>query len=781
MTISKKLDTPSGIAWQLKVHRRIARRTGQKACRDFPAAWLAKRRTEGSNQQRERSKGANMSNLKPLILTAIISLLLLVSTAAGQTTAFTYQGKLTDSGNLANGNYDLQFKLFDALSAGTQLGTTQSLSPVAVTNGIFTVTLDFGACPTCFNGAARFLEIAVRPTGGGSFTTLSPRQPITSAPYALKSQTADGLSVLCVNCVTSSQIASVNGSAVTGTIPVASVPAGSGNYIQNGTSQQGGNFNINGTGTATILNAAMHYSLAGLRVFTVNGAYSGSLGTFTASNTFTGEGAGLNTTPSSTLNDAFGKFNAFFGAGAGQTNTTGFRNAFFGAKAGQLNISDRNAFFGAQAGQANTTGDQNAFFGTSAGEANTTACCNAFFGATAGQQNTTGDQNAFFGAFAGNRNISGVNNTFIGTDTNFNGNNPTGNNNTLLGYFARVNADVSNGTAIGFRALVTQSNSLILGSINGPNSADTLVGIGTTSPGAVLDVQRDGGTIPETVRFTTFGTANEILSRLAGGTRAAPAATPNGTFLLQLGATGHDGANFVATPAASINMDTAEAWTPTANGTQIRFRTTLNGTASSAIATRMIILNDGKVGIGTSAPADRLHVNGILRVETLGDVDQMTTSLCRNGSHQIATCNASSLRYKTALQPFTRGLEIVNHLRPITFTWKQSGMRDLGFAAEEVEKVEPLFTFTNDKGEVEGVKYDRLSVVLVNAVKELKQENDQLKQKLSEQQAQFATQQQQFSQQQQQITQQQQEMAAVKKLLCASQPQADLCRAKSLK
>src|SRR5262249_61941171 len=113
--------------------------------------------------------------------------------AAGQGTAFTYQGKLTDSGTLANGQYGLQFKLFDALSAGTQQGTTQTLSNVTVTNGIFTVPLDFGACPTCFNGSARFLEIAVRPTSGGRFTTLTPRQPITSTPSALNAARLGGL------------------------------------------------------------------------------------------------------------------------------------------------------------------------------------------------------------------------------------------------------------------------------------------------------------------------------------------------------------------------------------------------------------------------------------------------------------------------------------------------------------------------------------------------------------------------------------------------------------
>src|SRR5262249_12800445 len=101
--------------------------------------------------------------------------------ALAQGTAFTYQGKLTDSGNLANGNYDLQFKLFDTVTVGTgtQQGSTVTVSNVPVTSGTFIVQLDFGA--GVFGGALRFLEIAVKQTSGSTFTTLGPRQPLTSA------------------------------------------------------------------------------------------------------------------------------------------------------------------------------------------------------------------------------------------------------------------------------------------------------------------------------------------------------------------------------------------------------------------------------------------------------------------------------------------------------------------------------------------------------------------------------------------------------------------------
>lgn len=111
--------------------------------------------------------------------------------AASPGTGFTYQGHLADAGQPAHGAYDLRFTLFNAATAGQTVGAALSLSGVGVTNGLFTVTLDFG--PAAFDGNARWLEIAVRHAGTGqAFTTLAPRQAITPAPYALYAMTPAG-------------------------------------------------------------------------------------------------------------------------------------------------------------------------------------------------------------------------------------------------------------------------------------------------------------------------------------------------------------------------------------------------------------------------------------------------------------------------------------------------------------------------------------------------------------------------------------------------------------
>ena len=123
------------------------------------------------------------------LLFLVLSTLNYQPSAWAQGTAFTYQGRLTDNGTPANGNYDLRFTIYDSTNnPGTVIAGPITNSPITLADGTFTVTLDFGA--SVFTGADRWLEIAARTTGGGAFTTLSPRQPLTPTPYALYAQAA---------------------------------------------------------------------------------------------------------------------------------------------------------------------------------------------------------------------------------------------------------------------------------------------------------------------------------------------------------------------------------------------------------------------------------------------------------------------------------------------------------------------------------------------------------------------------------------------------------------
>ena len=100
--------------------------------------------------------------LLPLLIVTFALVLTTRSAFAGDPlgTAFTYQGQLKSSGAAYTGTCDMQFSLYDDFAAGTQIGTTQTLNSVTVTNSLFTVKLDFGT--NIFAGEKRYLEIDAR-------------------------------------------------------------------------------------------------------------------------------------------------------------------------------------------------------------------------------------------------------------------------------------------------------------------------------------------------------------------------------------------------------------------------------------------------------------------------------------------------------------------------------------------------------------------------------------------------------------------------------------------
>ncbi len=371
-----------------------------------------------------------------LLMTSFLMILILTFAAQAQTSGFSYQGRFTDSAmpQPTNETYNMQFALFDAVSGGTQVGTTISNPTVQVVNGVFTVNLDFGA--SSFNGAARFLEITV------SGTVLSPRQPISSAPYAIRSQsaaTAENSNQL--GGTAANQFVQTNDTRLSDD---RNPTAGSTNYIQNGTTQQTGNFNISGNGT-------------------VGGTFSASL--ITTSN--------LNVTNFNATNLSANNLNASISMNAPSysigsqriLSNGGVGNLFAGVQAGANNTGAQNSFFGASAGNNNTTGSENAFFGNNSGSSNGAGSFNVFFGTNAGQTNQ-GSFNTFIGRQAGFSNTTGAGNVFLGNDTGLN--NLTGSSNTLVGSGANVGAaGLSFATAIGAGATASASNTITLGRSNG--------------------------------------------------------------------------------------------------------------------------------------------------------------------------------------------------------------------------------------------------------------------------------------------------------------------------
>jgi hypothetical protein len=161
-------------------------------------------------------------------------------------TAFTYQGRLTEAEAPANGSYDLEFKLFDAASGGSQVGSTVTLGSVGVTNGLFTASLDFGT--GVFAGNRRWLQMGVRPGGtGGAFTTLVPRQELTAGPNAIFALAAASATTVAGLACSDGQVLKWSGTSWTCGTDIDTNSGGTVQTISTGAGLTGGPISVTGT------------------------------------------------------------------------------------------------------------------------------------------------------------------------------------------------------------------------------------------------------------------------------------------------------------------------------------------------------------------------------------------------------------------------------------------------------------------------------------------------------------------------------------------------------
>ena len=703
-----------------------------------------------------------------------------VNFTAAQTNEFTYQGKLTEGGMAPSGNYDFEFRLYDAAAGGTLLGT-QTRSGVPVSNGIFIVSLDFGAQ---FSGAARFLDISVKPAGSANpFSPLAPRQAITSSPYAIRSLSAGvATNSLQLGGVAANQFPLTTDARLS---DARNPLAGSANYIQNTTSPQAAsNFNVSGDGTVggtltgNLVRAGAQFNIGNDRVLSIGnlntyvGKSAGQSNPTGTANTFVGNSAGANTTTgfrnsffgseSGTLhatnccNSFFGYaagnkttsgYNSFFGDSTGSANTSGANNSFFGASAGLANTTaSENSFFGADAGAANTTGGRNSLFGRNSGLQNTTGNANSFFGSDAGRSNTTGNTNSFFGSFAGRWNTSGFQNSFFGGNAGFI--NTTGSNNSFFGHNAgQQNIEGNSNSFFGRDAgngNTTGSDNSFFGSGAG---SDNTTGRTNSFFGVVAGVKNTTGD------FNAFFGRGAGFNNLDGNENTFVGANSgigntNGQENSFLGYNS-GGINTTGNGNVMLGFSAGNTNTVGSNNTIIGKDADVsanNLSFGTAIGSGSVVSASNTIALGRTSGADRVRIYGRLAINTLGAAT--ATNLCINTlTDDVAACS-SSLRYKTNIATFTTGLSFVNRLRPVTFNWKESSENDLGLIAEEVAEVEPLLVTRNKTGEIQGVKYDRISVVLLNAVKE----------------------------QQTQIQEQQRQIAQLKQIVCTLKPNTEICK-----
>lgn len=379
-------------------------------------------------------------------------------------------------------------------------------------------------------------------------------------------------------------------------------------------------------------------------------------------------------------------------------------------------------------------GTENLFAGVNSGLNNSTGAANSFFGSSAGLNNTIGAGNTFFGRNAGSQNFNGNNNTFIGNNADFLLGLPVGINNTLLGAFTQIGAGVNFSTAIGEGAQVTQSNSVILGRTN------VRVGIGTSAPLAKLHIkgaeegiiiQGQGQAAPNLAYLSFTDATNTQIGYVGDGSVG-----DKNVFLTSLG-----GDVELATAAGRILTASSEGNILMKGGPSV-LGPSLNTYAAQTIDTgnfKGIYTPNLFLSSLDTFAASPIHL--CARLQTIG---------AGTGGYALTRCSTpfSADIERTDTKPFRRGLDAVKRLNPISFKWKYDGNEDIGLNVKEVADIEPQIVSFNAQGAAEHIKESSLNLLLINAVKE----------------------------QQIQIEAQQKQIDELKKLVCAMNPNAKVCR-----
>src|SRR5665213_1506605 len=518
------------------------------------------------------------TKLKLKLITICCLLSVICVSAFAQGTAFTYQGRLNSSGSAASGNYDFRFRL-DADPLGNTILATASTNAVPVTNGLFITTIDFGA--GWFNGSNYWLEVDVRTNGAASYVGLTPLQPLLPTPYAIMANSASNLlgalpavqlsgtlqnsslptSPVFSGAVTANSF-SGNGANVTG-VNAASlgglIPANFWQTGGNSGTMAGANF------IGTTDNQPLELHINGVRGFrlepTVNGDTINVIG-----------GSPYNTV-------AAGKFGAAIGGGGAN---------------GQINQVTAN-FATVSGGKQNTAGGDSATVG---GGGQNTAGDTATVGG--GSDNIASAIEATIGGGVHNRVTNGASATVAGGNANvasgYRAAIGGGEQNTASGQWSAVPGGLRNAAggdysfAAGQNAQATNQGAFVW--------ADTQNGNFSSTNNNSFNVRAQGG-----ARFVTGGAGMTVdgsltiagVSQYNSGLKLT-GSTANGTGLaIENTASGGHKFDLISGGASSVEGAGAfELYDETVGG----FRITVSPT--------------GNVGIGTTAPATALQVNGVV-------------------------------------------------------------------------------------------------------------------------------------------------------------------------
>jgi hypothetical protein len=619
--------------------------------------------------------------------------LLLLAAGAVDAATYAYEGHLDDRGQPANGVYDVQLTPFPAEKAGASLAAPIVFERVPVSNGRF--RLEFELPP--LQSEQAWVEVGVRDPGTSAFSRIPARSKAVATPligqcWATTGDTGSNPATNFLGTIDTQPLALRSANQRVTQLEAQALPGPAGGF------------------TASVLQGSPeNFIVAGVRGATISGG--GARTGDSEPSPLTGEGPNF-------VSDHYGTVGGGYSNLAGNGGATLNDNPF-ATVAGGINNQAQGALSTVGGGGTNVAfGSSSTIGGGSGNRANANST-------VSGGQNNNAD-----GAFAviagGSSNIAAEISDTVGGGF---GQVASGGNSSVVGG--------ANNTASGVQSTVGGGSANCAGgefSWSAGRRAKVRPGTNSGVPGTGCngvalsgDANGDEGSFAwadaTDTNFASTG-PNQFLVRASGGLvmqkqigTETSARAPRGYFNVVQADSG------LAQPVAP-RADTVASFESNTDAF-VRILAPSIEEKGLIFATPESLSDGGIVYLGTDVMHFRTNGNitrmslgadGTLALQTLGSAG--ATAVCRNASNQFATCS-SSARYKEQIEDLHLGLAAAMQLRPVGYQWRETHAADVGFVAEEVAKLDERLVTRNAKGEVEGVKYDRLTAVLAGAVQEL--------------------------------------------------------------
>lgn len=290
---------------------------------------------------------------------------------------------------------------------------------------------------------------------------------------------------------------------------------------------------------------------------------------------------------------------------------------------------------------------------------------------------------------------------------------------------------------IGLTTHVSGTLPLANGGTNATDAAGARTSLGATTVGANFFTLAN----PSAITFIRVNADNTVSTLDAATFRTAIGAGTGSGSVTSVGATSPVASSGGTAPTISLNSAYGDTLNPYGSKTANQFLAAPNGSAGAPsfraiVAADIPTLNQNTTGTAaTATTANALNTGNNYQVNSLGvgTAGSGTAGEIR-ATNNITAYYSSDVRLKENIHPITNALYKLSLIRGVEFDWTQEFIEqgggedgyfmrkhDVGVIAQEMETVMPEVVAERPDG-YKAVKYDRITALLIEAVKELQAE-----------------------------------------------------------